>query len=101
MEVIFEIGNRGLGQRFLVFFVTRMYQLYQTTMSETLDHIYSLPKAERLRIAMQILLSVQAEEAEAALHLAELEAFQEKLGRGEVGYHSEEAMWKAVKKRLS
>ena len=70
-------------------------------MSEPIERILNLPKAERLKIAMQILLSIQAEEAEAELHLAELEAFQEKLTEGKVAYHAEEEMWKAVRKRIS
>ena len=49
-------------------------------MPELVKQILSLSKAERLKIAMQILLSIHEEENhESDWHLAELNKFQEEL----------------------
>lgn len=69
-------------------------------MSELLEQILALPKAARLSLATQILVSLQAEEAgEDAGHLEALAAFQARLEAGEVTYFSEEDFWVQARKR--
>lgn len=71
-------------------------------MAELVKQILSLPKAERLKIAMQILLSIQEEESAGdEWHLQKLDQFQAELKEGNVSYHSEEDFWKEAKKRVS
>ena len=71
-------------------------------MAEIIEKILSLSKAERLKIAMQILLSIQEEEhGNDDWHLAELTKFQQDLSDGKVTYHSEKEFWADVHKRVS
>ena len=70
-------------------------------MSDAVQHILSLPKAERLRIAMEILRSIQQEESPDAEHSAELQAFQARLEAGEVAYYSEDELWAELRKRTT
>ncbi|MDX2248319.1 MAG: hypothetical protein SF052_16165 [Bacteroidia bacterium] len=72
------------------------------TMPELVDQILALSKSARLKIAMQILLSIQEEEKrEEDGHDAELEKFQQKLAGGKVRYYSEAEFWAEVRKRVS
>ncbi|MDX2248310.1 MAG: hypothetical protein SF052_16120 [Bacteroidia bacterium] len=71
-------------------------------MPELVDQILALSKSARLKIAMQILLSIQEEEKrEEDGHDAELEKFQQKLTGGKVRYYSEAEFWAEVRKRVS
>ncbi|MEZ4775485.1 MAG: hypothetical protein R3D00_20035 [Bacteroidia bacterium] len=71
-------------------------------MPELVDQILALSKSARLKIAMQILLSIQEEEKrEEDDHTAELEKFQQKLTGGNVRYYSEAEFWAEVRKRVS
>ncbi|MEM6801910.1 MAG: addiction module protein [Bacteroidota bacterium] len=71
-------------------------------MAELVEKILSLPKAQRLKIAMQILLSIQ-DEVEESLdwHLEELDKFQEELKKGNIKYLSEKDFWAEARKRVS
>ena len=71
-------------------------------MAELVQQILSLPKAMRIKIAMQILLSIQEEEdGKIDWHSEELAKFQKKLKAGEVTYFSEEAFWAEASRRAS
>ena len=72
-------------------------------MPELIVQIMSLPRTERLKIAMQILLSIHDEEDSAipSEHEAELKRFQDRLEEGKVDYSSEKDFWKEVRKRVS
>lgn len=71
-------------------------------MPELVEQILSLPKAERLKIAMQILLSIQEEEGNNPdWHLEELEKFQKDLSSGKIKYYSEKDFWAEARKRVS
>ncbi|MEZ4847269.1 MAG: addiction module protein [Bacteroidia bacterium] len=71
-------------------------------MAELVEQILSLPKAVRLKIAMQILLSIQEEESNSPdWHLDELDKFQKELSDGKVKYYSEEEFWAEARKRVS
>jgi hypothetical protein len=63
-------------------------------MGDLINQILSLSKKERLKIAMQILLSIQDEEENALeWHIRELDKFQDSLKDGEVQYLSEKDFW--------
>ena len=69
-------------------------------MAEILAQILSLPKADRLRIAMQILVSIHDEEESLSdEHKEQLEAFQHTLSEGKVKYMSENDFWAEARKR--
>ena len=71
-------------------------------MPELVKQILSLPKADRLKIAMQILLSIHEEEnSEPDWHLEELEKFQQELTKGNITYFSEKEFWAEARKRVS
>ncbi len=71
-------------------------------MAELVEQILSLPKAMRLKIAMQILMSIHDEEGDDPdLHIAELEKFQSELAKGNVSYYSESEFWAEARKRVS
>ncbi len=71
-------------------------------MAELVEQILSLSKSERLKIAMQILLSIQEEEStDPDWHIAELENFQQALKKGNVEYYSEAEFWAEARKRVS
>ena len=71
-------------------------------MAELVEQILSLPKATRLKIAMQILMSIHDEESDAPdWHKAELEKFQQELAKGKVKYYSEAEFWAEARKRVS
>ena len=71
-------------------------------MPELVKQILSLPKADRLKIAMQILLSIHEEEnSEPDWHLEELEKFQQELAKGNITYFSEKEFWAEARKRVS
>ena len=71
-------------------------------MAELVEQILSLPKAIRLKIAMQILMSIHEEENHSQdWHLDELDKFQKELVKGKVKYFSEEEFWAEARKRIS
>lgn len=71
-------------------------------MPELVEQILSLPKSVRLKIAMQILLSIQEEESHSPdWHLEKLNKFQKELSKGKVKYYSEEDFWDEARKRVS
>ncbi|MEM8897239.1 MAG: addiction module protein [Bacteroidota bacterium] len=70
-------------------------------MAELVKQIMALPKADRLKIAMQILLSIQEEDEHIpAWHQEELETFQQLLSEEKVTYHSESNFWEEARKRV-
>ena len=71
-------------------------------MPELVKQLLALPRAERLKIAMQILLSIHEEESsESDWHLEELEKFQEDLAKGKIKYLSEKEFWAEARKHVS
>lgn len=71
-------------------------------MVELVEQILSLPKATRLKIAMQILMSIHDEEGDDSdSHTDELEKFQAELAKENVSYYSESEFWTEARKRVS
>jgi len=69
--------------------------------AQLIDQILSLSKAERLKIAMQILMSIQNAAAISGKHIKELSQFQKELKAGNVTCYSEEAFCSEARKRIS
>ena len=70
-------------------------------MAELVKQIMALPKADRLKLALRILLSIQEEDEQLpAWHQKELDTFQQVLSEGKATYHNEKDFWNEARQRI-
>ncbi len=70
-------------------------------MDELVKQIMALTKAERLKLALQILLSIKEEDEQLLdWHQEDLETFQQLLSEERVTYRSEKDFWNEARRKI-